>query len=83
MPYEDISMAVDVIEETGEAVTLIVHKGALPLGNFYDISGELARAGKGGSLTMGQLLRVRYNLEIAAKVVNFLKGDLQIGRAHV
>lgn len=76
MPYEDISMAVDGIEETGEAVTLIVHKGALPLGNFYDISGELARAGKGGSLTMGQLLRVRYNLEIAAKVVNFLKGDL-------
>ena len=28
MPYEDISMAVDGIEETGEAVTLIVHKGA-------------------------------------------------------
>lgn len=76
VPYTDISEARDGIDETDEALKLIIYKGALPLGNFYDISEELARADKGGSLTMRQLLRVRYNMEISAKVVNFLKGDL-------
>lgn len=76
VPYDNILQVQDGIDETDEAVSLILHKGALPLGNFYDISEELARASKGGSLNMGQLLRVRYNLETASKVVKFINGDL-------
>lgn len=70
--------AVDIQEgwdETEEAVRLITQKGPLPVGNFYDIAGSLVLAKKGGCLTMGDLLHVRYNLAIARGIVQFLKSD--------
>lgn len=76
VPFDDVRLAGDALDETKEAVTLIVHKGPLPLGNFYDIADDVSRAAKGGSLTMRQLLHVMYNLNTARNVVNFLKGDV-------
>ncbi len=75
-PLTEIHEVRDGLEETTEAVTLITHKGPLPLGNFYDIQGYLSLASKGGTLGMSELLRVLYNLSVARKVVAFLKGDL-------
>jgi len=63
-------------EETTEAVAVIMAKGALPLGGFYDIGGLARVAKKGGSLTMKQLLQVLYNLQVARSAAAFLQSDL-------
>ncbi|MBR3706925.1 MAG: endonuclease MutS2, partial [Firmicutes bacterium] len=76
MPSDDINVVRDGLAETSEAVTVIVRKGALPVGQLYDIEAALHFARKGGSLTMRQLLQVLYNLRVASNVVTFLKGDL-------
>ena len=75
-PLCDIRLIRDGLEETTEAVNLIIHKGPLPLGGFYDISDSVHFARKGGVLTMSQLLHVRYNLSVARQVVTFLKSDV-------
>lgn len=75
-PFRDVSVIRDMLMETTEAVTLIVHKGPLPLGGFYDIEDSLHLARKGGTLTMRQLLQVHYNLSLARRVTVFLKSDL-------
>lgn len=62
--------------ETSEAVAVIMKKGALPLGGFYDIAGWVNLAVKGGVLSMKQLLEILYNLQIARHASNFLKSDL-------
>lgn len=62
--------------ETSEAASLIIHKGPLPLGSFHDIARDVHYARKGGTLTMGQLLHISYNLKIASDVVRFLKSDV-------
>ena len=63
-------------EETTEAVTVIMVKGALPLGGFYDIGGLARVAKKGGTLNMKQLLQVLYNLQAARNAAHFLGSDL-------
>lgn len=66
----------EMLTETTEAVSVIMHKGALPLGSFYDIEGWVNLADKGGVLTMKQLLEILYNLQAARHAVNYLKSDL-------
>lgn len=66
----------DMQAETTEAVSVIMHKGALPLGSFYDIKNSVIKADKGGTLSMKQLLFVLYNLQVARNAVTYLKVDL-------
>lgn len=75
-PETEVRIVEDALAETSEAVTLITYKGPLPLGNFYDISGYLSLAVKGGTLGMAELLRVLYNISVAGRVTAFLRGDL-------
>ena len=75
-PFHEIPVIRDMLMETTEAVRLILHKGPLPLGGFYDIEDSLHRARKGGSLTMKQLLQIHFNLSLARRVMTFLKSDL-------
>lgn len=75
-PMTEIAAIRDALEETTEAQTVILKKGAAPLGQIYDISQAMTFARKGGSLTMGQLLQVLYNLKVAGNVITFLKSDL-------
>ena len=63
-------------QETSEAVSIIIHKGALPLGSFYDTRDAVIKADKGGTLSMKQLLEVLYNLQIARNAQSYLKVDL-------
>ncbi len=72
MPHQIIEMQA----ETTEAVSVIMHKGALPLGAFYDIKDSVIKAEKGGTLSMKQLLAILYNLQIARNAVSYLKIDL-------
>lgn len=64
------------IAETTEAVSVIMKKGALPLGGFYDIEGWVNLAQKNGVLTMKQMLEILYNLQAARHAASFLKSDL-------
>ena len=75
-PSHEVPAIRDMLAETTEAVKLIVHKGPLPLGGFYDIEESVSFATKGGTLTMAQLLRILYNMRTAERVVSFLKGDV-------
>ena len=74
-PVFDVGEIRDRQQETTEAVRLIQAKGPLPIGGFYDISGLVSFACKGGVLTQAQLLRVLYNMKTAQRVTTFLKGD--------
>lgn len=76
MPMTNVPDIRDALAETTEAVTVIVRKGAAPLGQIYDIADCLSLARKGGTLTMRQLLQVLYNLKVAGNVITFLKSDL-------
>src|SRR6056297_3794217 len=75
-PMKNLRMINEALTETTEAVSVIVHKGAMPIGNFYNIEGILNLSRKGGSLSMKQLLMVKYNLRIAKQVKAFLSEDL-------
>ena len=75
-PFSRLYEIKERLAETTEAVSVIMHKGALPLGGFYDIGGFVHLADKGGVLTMKQLLEVLYNLQAARNAASFLKSDL-------
>lgn len=76
IPSDNAAEIREGLAETSEAVSVIVRKGSLPVGQIYDIENAMYLARKGGSLTMRQLLQVLYNLKVASNVVTFLKSDL-------
>ena len=75
-PITEPRLIRDELEATDEAVTVLLKKGAPPLGNFYDISGLAHLAARDGSLTPKQLLEVGYNLNSARRTSEFLSTDL-------
>ena len=77
LPETEIHRIREGLAETSEAVSVIVKKGALPLGEIYDINSALHFARKGGTLTMRQLLQLLYNMKVTGNVITFLKSDLE------
>ena len=75
-PDTDVRRIRERLEETSEAAAAIIHKGAAPLGQIYDIDPALHFCRKGGSLTMRQLLQVLYNIRVADNVATWFKSDL-------
>ncbi len=75
-PALDVYQIKEMLAETTEAVSVIMRKGALPLGSFYDISDSVWLADKGSTLTMKQLLQILYNLQVTRNAASFLKSDL-------
>ncbi len=75
-PVLDVFLIKEMLAETTEAVSVIMRKGALPLGSFYDIKNSIYQADKGSTLTMKQLLEILYNLQIARNAASFLNNDL-------
>lgn len=75
-PLTEAAAIKDALRETSEARTVLLLKGAAPLGQIYDIAPAMSLAQKGGTLTMSQLLQILYNLRVAVNVTTFLKGDL-------
>ncbi len=75
-PELDVFTIKEILAETTEAVSVIMRKGTLPLGSFYDIANYVHLADKGSVLTMKQLLEVLYNLQVTRNAVAFLKSDL-------
>ncbi len=60
---------------TSEAVSLISRKGALPLGQVYDVVNSVIRARKGASLSMKEILEVGYDLRVVKDVISFMKSE--------
>lgn len=75
-PALDVYQIKEMLAETTEAVSVIMRKGALPLGSFYDIKDSIYLADKGSTLTMKQLLAILYNLQVTRNAAAFLKSDL-------
>lgn len=76
-PLNDYYMICDSLEQTTEAVRMVVAKGNPPMGAFYDISGFLGRARKGAGLTMSQLLKVCYNINCAGAMARYLTDEIE------
>lgn len=66
----------EMLTETDEAVSVIMHKGALPLGGIRDVKRHARYAEKGGVLSMGELLEVMHSLRAAREVQEFLDDDV-------
>ncbi len=76
LPFTDRRLIEEALKETDEAVKLISFKGSLPIGSFYNINDYISLAKKGGSLSIGELLRVLYNMKTASQIKSFVSGEL-------
>ena len=75
-PALDVFQIKEMLAETTEAVSVIMRKGAVSLGTFYDIKDYIWLADKGSVLSMKQLLQILYNLQVTRNASSFLKSDL-------
>lgn len=75
-PMTHLHAISDAQTETTEAVSVILYKGNIPVGEFPDIRPFLKMARKGRVLTMKELLQIRSALQIAREVKAFLTDDV-------
>ena len=78
-PMTNLRMVQDALTETTEAVSVIIYKGNIPIGEIGDISGIIGMARKGRILSMRELLQVRTSLSIARTAKAFLSEDMPSG----
>lgn len=71
-PYTNIYEAREHLEETREALKLLVTKGNPPFEGVYDIRNGVSRAEKGSSLMPGQLLKIATMLRAARKFKEYI-----------
>ncbi|MBI6874626.1 endonuclease MutS2 [Clostridium aciditolerans] len=71
-PYDNIYEAREHLEETKEALRLLVTKGAPPFEGVYDIREGISRAEKGSSLMPGQLLKIAAMLRSARRFKEYI-----------
>ena len=69
----------DALTETTEAVSVILYKGNIPVGEMGDISGIASMARKGRCLSMRELLQIRNSLAITRQTKAFLSNDMPSG----
>ena len=78
-PMTNMRMAKDALTETTEAVSVILYKGSIPVGEIGDISGPVSMARRGRCLSMRELLQVRASIAISRNVKTFLRDDMPDG----
>ena len=78
-PMTNMRMAKDALTETTEAVSVIVHKGSIPVGEIGDISSIVSMARRGRCLSMRELLQVRASIASSRQVKAFLREDMPEG----
>ncbi len=74
-PSDDIYEITRLIEQTTEAESLIIKKGAPPISPIKSAKAAALRAAAGGVLTMGDLLTVAHCLRIARALIGYLEGE--------
>lgn len=74
-PFYNIEGVKRALEEVREAMTLYDHKGAPPFEGVYDVREGIEKAGKGGTLNPGQLMKISNILKSCEKFIKYLKTD--------
>ena len=74
-PYDNVYEINNKLDETNEALEVILDKGNPPLEGLFDIYEEIERARKGGTLTPGQLLKIGSTLRAARNMKDFFKRE--------
>lgn len=75
-PLSNLQMVQEALTETTEAVSVILYKGSIPIGDFGDITDVLGMSKKGKTLTIADILKVKISLKITREVKTFLSADL-------
>ena len=78
-PMTNLRMIQDALTETTEAVSVILYKGNIPVGETGDITSLTGMAVKGRILSMRELLQIRSALNAARTVKNFLSEEMPDG----
>lgn len=78
-PMTNKHMVQDALTETTEAVSVIVYKGNIPVGDVGDISGLLGMARRGRCLSMRELLQIKRSLQVAREAKSFLGSNMPDG----
>ena len=78
-PMTNMRMIQDALTETTEAVSVILYKGNIPVGETGDITPVTGMALKGRILSMRELLQVRSALNAARTVKKFLSEEMPDG----
>ncbi|MBQ6389371.1 MAG: endonuclease MutS2 [Mogibacterium sp.] len=79
VPMTNKHLVQDALTETTEAVSVILYKGSIPVGEPGDISSIVSMARKGRCLSMRELLQVRTSLSVTRQVRTFLTGEMPDG----
>ena len=74
-PYDNVYEINNKLEETNEALEILIGKGNPPLEGLFDIQEGIERAKKGGTLTPEQLLRVGGMLRVSRIMKEFFKRE--------
>jgi len=74
-PYDNVYEINNKLEETNEALEILITKGNPPLEGLFDIQEGIERAKKGGVLTPEQLLRVGGMLRVSRTMKEFFKRE--------
>jgi DNA mismatch repair protein MutS2 len=83
-PYESSFEVKNKLEESNEALDILIRKGAPPFEGLYDTKEAIERASKGGTLTPGQLLRIGGMLRCARRFRDYLeRKDDEIAYRHL
>ena len=73
--YDNVYEINNKLDETNEALEVILDKGNPPLEGLFDIHEGIERARKGGTLTPGQLLKIGSTLRAARNMKEFFKRE--------
>lgn len=83
-PYKSIYEVKNKLEESNEALDILIRKGAPPFEGLFDTREALERAGKGGVLTAGQLLRVGGMLRCSRRFKEYIeRKDDEVSYKHL
>lgn len=72
-PYSNYHDVLEHLEETREALDMLVKKGNPPFEGLYDVKEDIIRAGKGGVLSPFSLLKIGNMLSCARRFTDYLK----------
>lgn len=74
-PYDNVYEINNKLDETNEALEVILDKGNPPFEGLFDIHEGVERARKGGTLTPEQLLKIGSTLRAARNMKEFFKRE--------
>ncbi|WP_027634261.1 endonuclease MutS2 [Clostridium hydrogeniformans] len=72
VPYNNSREVVMHLKETEEAFNLLLKKGNPPFEGLYDVREGIERAGKGGTLMSGQLIRIANMLRSSRRFKDYI-----------